>query len=212
MSSRPATRCSIDATPYNGVLEKARNAVRTAESPYDILNLDQSWNIEFYEQDVLARSTRSIRATRCRPRSSPAATATSGTPRSTSAPPDGGKLMAIPPNCNTHVLVYRSDVGEGRLPRDLRRGARPPARRAGQAEALRLRHPRRAQPGHPLRLPALPAQLRRRDRRRLPRTATTPSTVNSPEALAALEKFVDDPDDLRARTTSAPSARATSSS
>jgi multiple sugar transport system substrate-binding protein len=30
----------LDVTPFGGMLEKARNAVRGEESPYDILNLD----------------------------------------------------------------------------------------------------------------------------------------------------------------------------
>ncbi len=77
---------AIDATPYNGVLEKARNAIRSAESPYDIINLDQSWNIEFYEQDVLRPLDEVVAGLRDAARGRrPAATATSGTPRSTSA-------------------------------------------------------------------------------------------------------------------------------
>src|SRR5215216_448910 len=33
-------RVKLDVTPFGGVLEKARNAVRGQDSPYDILNLD----------------------------------------------------------------------------------------------------------------------------------------------------------------------------
>ena len=46
-------RVALDVTPYGGMLEKARNAVRGAASPYDILNLDTQWTIEFYEGGFL---------------------------------------------------------------------------------------------------------------------------------------------------------------
>ena len=46
-------RVKLDVTPFGGMLEKARNAVRGQESPYDILNLDTQWTIEFYEGGFL---------------------------------------------------------------------------------------------------------------------------------------------------------------
>jgi len=39
----------LDVTPFNSILEKARNAVRTGQSPYDLMTLDTQWTIEFYE-------------------------------------------------------------------------------------------------------------------------------------------------------------------
>src|SRR4030095_9831858 len=38
----------LDTTPFGGMLEKARNAVRTGKSPYDLMMLDTQWTIEFY--------------------------------------------------------------------------------------------------------------------------------------------------------------------
>src|SRR5262245_731682 len=46
-------RVALDVTPFGGMLEKARNAVRGSASPYDILNLDTQWTIEFYEGGFL---------------------------------------------------------------------------------------------------------------------------------------------------------------
>ncbi len=47
-------KVNLDVTPYPGMLEKARNAVRGTESPDDVLNLDPGWTIEFYEGGFLA--------------------------------------------------------------------------------------------------------------------------------------------------------------
>lgn len=101
---------SIDATPYNGVLEKARNAIRSAESPYDVINLDQSWNIEFYEQDVLRPLDEVVAGYALPPEVITCGDSYFWNAGTHFRTPDGGKLMAIPPNCNTHVLVYRGDV------------------------------------------------------------------------------------------------------
>ena len=100
---------AIDATPYNGVLEKARNAIRTTESPYDIINLDQSWNIEFYEQDVLRPLDEVVAGYAMPPEVVTCGDSYFWNAEKHFRTQDGGKLMAIPPNCNTHVL-YRSDV------------------------------------------------------------------------------------------------------
>jgi multiple sugar transport system substrate-binding protein len=39
---------NLDVTPFPGMLEKARNAVRDEESPYDLLNITAGWIIEIY--------------------------------------------------------------------------------------------------------------------------------------------------------------------
>ena len=44
---------NIDATPYGGLLEKARNAVLDSESPYDLININNPWTVEFYDGGVL---------------------------------------------------------------------------------------------------------------------------------------------------------------
>src|SRR5688500_3622859 len=42
-------KVTLDVRPLNSMLEKARSAVRDPESPYDLINLDTQWTIEFYE-------------------------------------------------------------------------------------------------------------------------------------------------------------------
>lgn len=39
---------NLEVSPYAGMLEKARNAVRGKESPYDLINLDTQNTVEFY--------------------------------------------------------------------------------------------------------------------------------------------------------------------
>lgn len=103
-------RVKLDTTPFGGMLEKARNAVRGQRSPYDLLNLDTQWTIEFYEggfvtplkdidpsfdlpKEVLAYGESGYWNADKRWRTS-----------------KGGKLMAFPPNGNVAFFVYRDDL------------------------------------------------------------------------------------------------------
>jgi multiple sugar transport system substrate-binding protein len=47
-------KVKLDTVPFGGLLEKARNAVRTGQSPYDLVMLDTQWTIEFYEGGFVA--------------------------------------------------------------------------------------------------------------------------------------------------------------
>lgn len=100
----------LDVTPYNGVLEKARNAVRGATSPYDLLNIDGFWTIEFYEGGFL-RPIKEVDPSFELPKEVLAC----GNNHYWNAAkrwrtPDGGVLMGVPPNCNVHILAYRKDL------------------------------------------------------------------------------------------------------
>src|SRR5215510_7275803 len=46
-------RIKLDVTPFAQILEKARNATRSGQSPYDLMTLDTQWTIEFYEGGFL---------------------------------------------------------------------------------------------------------------------------------------------------------------
>jgi multiple sugar transport system substrate-binding protein len=98
-------KINLDVTPYPGMLEKARNAVRGSESPDDVLNLDSGWTIEFYEGGFL------VPLDQVQPGyAMPKEVLTCGDSYFWNAAkrfrtPNGGVLMGIPPNCNTHVLV-----------------------------------------------------------------------------------------------------------
>ena len=103
-------KINLDVTPYPGMLEKARNAVRGSESPDDVLNLDSGWTIEFYEGGFL------VPLGQVEPGyAMPKEVLTCGDSYFWNAAkrfrtPNGGVLMGIPPNCNTHVLVRRKDL------------------------------------------------------------------------------------------------------
>ena len=102
----------LDVTPYNGMLEKARNDVRGGTSPHQLLNIDGSWVVEFYEsgaltplQDVAPDFVLPTEIFEC------------GLTHWWNADkrwrtPEGGKLYGVPPNCNTHMQVYRTDLFE----------------------------------------------------------------------------------------------------
>jgi multiple sugar transport system substrate-binding protein len=103
-------KVNLDVTPYPGMLEKARNAVRGTESPDDVLNLDSGWTIEFYEGGFLVPLDQ-IEAGYALPKEALACGESyfwNAAKRFRTA--NGGVLMAIPPNCNTHVLVWRKDL------------------------------------------------------------------------------------------------------
>lgn len=103
-------KVTLDVTPFGGMLEKARNAVRGSSSPYDILNIDTQWTIEFYEGGTLTPFDE-IDPTFSLPRevltyqdSNYWNAAKRWRTR------DGGKLMGYSPNGNIHVLYYRGDL------------------------------------------------------------------------------------------------------
>jgi multiple sugar transport system substrate-binding protein len=47
------SKVTLDVTPYPGMLQKGRDAVRGSESTYDLINIDTPWTIEFYEGGFL---------------------------------------------------------------------------------------------------------------------------------------------------------------
>lgn len=102
----------LDVTPYTGMLEKARNDVRGGTSPHQLLNIDGSWIVEFYESGAL------VPLTDVDPDFDlPAEVFECGLTHWWNAEkrwrtPEGGKLYGVPPNCNTHMQVYRADLYE----------------------------------------------------------------------------------------------------
>lgn len=101
---------NIDRTPYPGVLEKARNAVRGDESPYDLVNLDNPWVVEFYSGGFLTPLTEIDPGFTL-----PEGTTTNGGMTFWNAEKnwpteDGGVMMTFSPNANAHLWYYRSDL------------------------------------------------------------------------------------------------------
>jgi multiple sugar transport system substrate-binding protein len=103
-------KVKLDTTPYGGMLEKARNAVRGDKSPYDLVNLDTQWTIEFYEGGFLT-PLKDIDPTFDLPKE----VLTYGDSGYWNAAkrwrtPNGGKLMAWSPNGNVDLFLYREDL------------------------------------------------------------------------------------------------------
>lgn len=103
-------KVNIDRTPYPGVLEKARNAVRGGESPYELVNLDNPWVVEFYSGGFITPLTDIKPDFKL-----PEGTATNGGMVYWNADKnwptaDGGKMMTFSPNANAHLWYYRTDL------------------------------------------------------------------------------------------------------
>jgi multiple sugar transport system substrate-binding protein len=101
---------NLDVTPYGGMLEKARNAVRGSSSPYDLLNLDSGWTIEFYEGGFLKPLNEIDPAMKLPEQVLECGNTFWWNAEKRFRTPAGGKLMAAPPNCNIHILAYRADL------------------------------------------------------------------------------------------------------
>ena len=101
---------NIDRTPYPGVLEKARNAVRGGESPYDLVNLDNGWVVEFYDGGFLTPLSDIDADFALSDEIVDNGGAVYWNEDKNWTTKDGGKLMAFSPNANAHMWYYRSDL------------------------------------------------------------------------------------------------------
>ena len=100
----------LDVTPFGNILEKARNAVRTGQSPYDLMTLDTQWTIEFYEGGFLSPLA-DIDPKFALPKEV-LSYGDSGywNPQKRWRTADGGKLMAYTVLGNVQLLYYRGDL------------------------------------------------------------------------------------------------------
>jgi multiple sugar transport system substrate-binding protein len=103
-------KIKLDVTPFGNILEKARNAVRSGQSPYDLMTLDTQWTIEFYEGGFLSPLT-DIDASFVMPKEV-LHYGDSGywNAQKRWRTADGGKLMAYTVLGNVQLLYYRPDV------------------------------------------------------------------------------------------------------
>jgi multiple sugar transport system substrate-binding protein len=103
---------TLDITPFNGMLEKSRNAVRSGTSPYDVLNLNTAWSVEFYDGDFLV-PLKSIDSAFDLPKEAfryDDSGYWSKTKRWRTS--DQGELYGISPNGNVHLMYWRGDILE----------------------------------------------------------------------------------------------------
>jgi multiple sugar transport system substrate-binding protein len=97
-------------TPFNGMREKARDAVRGSESTYDLVNIGTQWSIEFYEGGFLRPLTEIEPGFALPPEALSCGNSNYWNAAKCFRTPEGGVLMGVHPNCNTHVLFYRKDL------------------------------------------------------------------------------------------------------
>ncbi|MFT4013842.1 MAG: extracellular solute-binding protein [Paracoccus sp. (in: a-proteobacteria)] len=191
-SEQTGNEIDLDVTPYSGMLEKARNAVRGAESTHQLLNIDAAWLVEFYESDTLT-PLKQIDPDFSLPEQVFQCGQThwwNAAKRWRTA--EGGTIFGVPPNCNTHMQVYRKDVYD-------KAGLTPPATvddvlascKAIQKATDLYGYVTRGERGS-IRFEFSPylaayggniaADMENGD---------YTVTINSPEALAALDKFIE---------------------
>jgi multiple sugar transport system substrate-binding protein len=186
-------KVNLDVTPFGGMLEKARNAVRSGTSPHDLLNLDTQWTIEFYSGGFLTPlkeidpqfelpeqvmtyhdSGYWNEAKKWRTR-------------------DGGKLMAYSPNGNVHLLMYRADLFQAAGL------AAPETWDDVLAACGRLQEPgriygmvSRGERGNAIRFDWMPFMLGKGATiAREPQNGDFTVVINSPQAKAALDLYID---------------------
>jgi multiple sugar transport system substrate-binding protein len=186
-------RVRLDVTPFGGMLEKARNAVRGPQSPYDILNLDTQWTIEFYEGGFLTPLTDIDPSFKL-----PAEVFTYDDSGYWNAErhwrtADGGKLMAYSPNGNVHLFYYRADLFE-------QAGLKPPQSWGDViAACAKLQNPPqsygavfRGEKGNGIRFDWTPFMLGAgADVAKDPANGDFTVTINSPQAKKALDTFIE---------------------
>jgi multiple sugar transport system substrate-binding protein len=183
----------LDTTPFGGMLEKARNAVRTGKSPYDLMFLDTQWTIEFYEGGFLV-PLKEIDASFDLPKEV-LSFGDSGywNAQKRWRTPDGGKLMGYTVLGNVQLLYYRADVLK-------QAGIAPPKTWAEVASACaKLNDPPRmygfvvrGEKGNGIRYDFHSVLLAEggsvvRD----PGAGDYTVTINSPQAKAALDLYID---------------------
>jgi multiple sugar transport system substrate-binding protein len=185
-------RVELEVTPYNGVLEKARNAVRSGESSFDLVNLDTQWTIEFYDGGFLTPLTEIDPDFELPSEVFEYGGSYYWNAEKSWRTPEGGLLMAFPPNANVQLFFYRTDLFE-------EAGLEPPetwndvmaACQQLQEEPQLYGMVMRTERGNPIRFAWTPFMLGHGANITAdPENGDFTVTVNSPEAKQALDLFV----------------------
>lgn len=104
-------KVNLEVTPFNGMLEKARSAVRSGgTSPLDLVNINSDSTVEFYEGGFLSPLDEIDPAFKLDPEVLSLGDAHCWDEAKRFRLCSSGKLMGFPPNGNVELLYYRSDV------------------------------------------------------------------------------------------------------
>jgi multiple sugar transport system substrate-binding protein len=183
----------LDVTPFGGMLEKARNAVRGSESPYDLVNLDTQWTIEFYKGGFLTPLQEVDPEFDLPPEVLRYGDSGYWNAEKEWRTADGGTLMTYSPNGNVQLFYYRSDLYEDA-------GLEPPetwddvfaACEAIQDPPTIYGMIQRGERGNSIRYNWMPYMLGHgANVARDPENGDYTVTINSPEAKRALDLYID---------------------
>ncbi|GAB4530881.1 MAG: ABC transporter substrate-binding protein [Anaerolineae bacterium] len=183
---------NLDVTPYAGMLEKSRNAVRDQESPYDLINIDTQNTVEFYAGGFLTPFTDIDPSFEFDPAVLRYGDSMYWNEEKQWRTSDGGKIMAFSPNGNVQLFFYRGDLYE-------EAGLEPPETWDDVFNACQTIQNRpelygmvvRGERGNGIRFNWMPYMLGHgasivRD----PANGDFTVTINSPEAKEALDLFI----------------------
>lgn len=102
---------NLNVTPFNGMLEKSRNAVQAEQSEFDILNLNEQWYMQFYAGDLVTPINEIDPDFELDPNVIEYGFATRWDPTIRYSGPDG-EIYGLPINGNIQLYFYRTDLFE----------------------------------------------------------------------------------------------------
>ncbi len=104
---------NLEVTPFDGMLEKARSAVRSGgTSPLDLLNINSTWTVEFYKGGFLSPLNEIDPDFKVPPEVFSLDDAGCWDEAKEYRTCETGKLMGYAPNGNIQLFYYRSDAYE----------------------------------------------------------------------------------------------------
>lgn len=102
---------TLNRTPFNGMLEKSRNAVQASESEFDILTLNEQWYMQFYADGLVTPIQEIDPNFELDPQIIEYEWATRWDPELGYSSEDG-ELYGLPINGNIMLFFYRKDLFE----------------------------------------------------------------------------------------------------
>lgn len=102
----------LNRTPFNGMLEKSRNAVQASESEFDVLTLNEQWYMQFYAGGLVTPIKDINPNFQLDPEVIEYEWATRWDPE-LGYSSENGELYGLPINGNIMLFFYRKDLFEG---------------------------------------------------------------------------------------------------
>ncbi|MDY7077338.1 MAG: extracellular solute-binding protein [Chloroflexota bacterium] len=99
----------LNVTPFNGMLQKTRNAVQGAESEFDVINLNEAWYSQFYADGVMTPIKEIDPDFELDPEIIEYAWATRWDPE-VNFSTENGEIYGLPINGNIQLFFYRKDL------------------------------------------------------------------------------------------------------